>query len=153
MGADDDKEMADVVAVAAQKNKWIGDFIAKGKKGECGATLYYKTGPAEGDYDTYEGSYSDSTGVHGEMDALEDFLDDGKELSTIMYIAITSPPCKVCNAVLNLLKLNFLVGVPMGMESKTGHKSAFKVPDVILNAIAVRRGVPKAVLEKHLYDI
>lgn len=149
----DDKEMAEVVAIAAKKNKWIGDFIKAGKKGDCGATIYYSTGDGDDEYDTYEGAYSASTGVHGEMDALEDFLNDGRDISTITYIAITSPPCKVCNAVLNLLGLNSLVGVPMGKESKTGHKSAFKVPDIVLNAVCVRRGIPKAVLEKHLYDI
>ena len=145
---DDAKEMQKFVKVAGKKNKWASEAGAALGQGKCGATIYYKD--EDDDISYYQGSYSDASGFHAEMDALNDFLEDGNEISTITRIEITSPPCKVCNAILNALELPHLVTVPEGKEDGTGHKSAFKVPDNVLNAVCTKRKISKASLVSYL---
>lgn len=145
---DDAKEMRDFVKVAGKKNKWGVMALAGKGQGKCGATIYFKDDEDEISY--YEGSYSDVSGFHAEMAALNDFLGEGNEISDITRIEITSPPCKVCNAILNALGVPHLVLVPEGKEDGTGHKSAFKVPDSVLDAVCTKRGITKASLVAYL---
>ena len=145
---DDAKEMQAFVKVASKKNKWGVMALAGKGQGKCGAKIYFKDDEDEISY--YEGSYSADSGFHAEMAALKDFLDEGNEISTITRIEITSPPCKVCNALLNALGVPHLVLVPEGKEDGTGHKSAFKVPDCVLDAVCTKRGITKASLVSYL---
>lgn len=59
-----------------------------------------------------EGSYSSSTGVHGEINALEDYLSNGGALGDIEKIVLTSQPCKYCHLVLSDLGVRLKVVAP-----------------------------------------
>ena len=56
------------------------------------------------------GSYKNS--IHGEINALEDYLSNGGTIATIKKITITSPPCKYCHLILTDLGIRNKVVAP-----------------------------------------
>ena len=56
------------------------------------------------------GSYQNS--IHGEMNALEDYLSKGGTIAAIQKISISSPPCKYCHLILSDLGLRNKVVAP-----------------------------------------
>lgn len=124
-----------LVSAASRKPDWAEDEDLSGQgQGSCGATIYFPGGDIDGEY-------SADTGFHAEMDALNQFLGYGGELGDITGITLSSPPCKVCKTILNVLGLGALVSVPPGKGNKTGHKSAFAVPNSVKNLVAGRLGI------------
>jgi hypothetical protein len=115
-------------------------------QGSCGASIYLNGF-------VIDGSYSDKTGFHAEMDALNQFLSGGGDVDSIETITLTSPPCKACAYVLKALGLGGKVKVPVGKGNATGHKSAFKVPDSVLNLVAVRTGDSVKQVKEYVYNI
>jgi hypothetical protein len=62
-----------------------------------------------------EGAYSASYNIHGEIDALEDYLSNGGTIGDIVKITISSAPCKYCHVILGDLGIrDKVVGYPSG---------------------------------------
>jgi Cytidine and deoxycytidylate deaminase zinc-binding region len=57
-----------------------------------------------------EGSYKNS--IHGEMNALEDYLSNGGTIAKISTITISSQPCKYCHLILSDLGIRGKVVAP-----------------------------------------
>src|SRR5262249_31331182 len=57
-----------------------------------------------------EGSYKNS--IHGEINALEDYLSNGGTIAGITTINISSPPCKYCHLILTDLGIRGKVAAP-----------------------------------------
>jgi len=57
-----------------------------------------------------EGSYKNS--IHGEINALEDYLSNGGTIAGITTINISSPPCKYCHLILTDLGIRGKVVAP-----------------------------------------
>jgi hypothetical protein len=127
-----EKLMMEFMGVAGVKHEWAEAKIQGLGQGQCGAVISYKDGAATR---TCKGEYDDDSGYHAEMDALDKFLAAGKNISSIKTIKITSPPCKACNAVLNLLGLTDKVKVPRGMAAGVGHRSSYKVPPRVMSLV------------------
>jgi hypothetical protein len=56
------------------------------------------------------GAYT--SGIHGEMNALEDYLSNGGTIAAIEKITISSPPCKYCHLILTDLGIRAKVMAP-----------------------------------------
>jgi hypothetical protein len=102
---------------------------------------------------TCDGEYSDKTGYHAEMDVLDTILGLKMDVSDIMFITISSPPCNACETILNVLKLIYTVVVPQGKGNKHGHKSAFKVPDSVMKLVADRLSMTTEKVWEYLKNI
>jgi len=57
-----------------------------------------------------KGSYKNS--IHGEINALEDYLSNGGTIAGIKTISISSPPCKYCHVILTDLGIRGKVVAP-----------------------------------------
>lgn len=64
---------------------------------------------------TGEGAYSASYNIHGEIAALEDYLENGGTIGDVVKITISSAPCKYCHIILSDLGIRDKVaGFPSG---------------------------------------
>ena len=77
--------------------------LAKAGFSKCDASVV-------GDAASGEGSYKN--GIHGEMNALEDYLENGGTIGGITSINISSPPCKYCHLILTDLGIRGKVVAP-----------------------------------------
>jgi cytidine deaminase len=141
--ADKEKLMSGFNYEASRKPRWKEDRSVKhiGDEGVCVATV------VDDDGDEYEGAYSSSSGWHGEMAALEAFLNSNQDLDDIDVIKISSAPCGLCKAVLNNLGLMAKVRVPLGQGKKTGSNKGSKLPPKVWNLL--RKKFPEDKLLEH----
>jgi deoxycytidylate deaminase len=93
---------------------------------------------------TGTGSYVNS--IHGEINALEDYLNQGGTLGAITKIEISSPPCKYCHLI--LVDLGILGKVTVTKASKRrfgscqgGSYGFFKHEGVVSKALQAQTGL------------
>ncbi|WP_083858269.1 hypothetical protein [Gallaecimonas xiamenensis] len=84
-------ETLDTTLVLAQAPEEENDYMS------CNAVIFNH------DDEISEGAYDSVRSTHAEMNALVEYLQDGGDLADIQRIEITSPPCKSCAFVLELL--------------------------------------------------
>ena len=77
--------------------------------------------------------YTPGESIHAEMNALADFVCNGRNLPTITQIDITAPPCKSCAFVMELLGVVHTVRTT-GATYKN-FTSAWNWPDELQNAV------------------
>jgi hypothetical protein len=134
---EDRGELDTLIGAFKTKPNWTEKEDKEGAQvqGQCFAVISYgRLGSRK-----VSGSYSADTGNHAEMKALANFLSAPRtKLEEITEIAISSPPCKVCKAILIVLGLAGKVTVPAGKGESHGSCKGFEVPLSVLKEVATK---------------
>jgi len=95
-----DKVLEEVKSIENRCNKEISTDLATNKVEymNCKAKVFEGSDKA-----VSEGEYSAQKSTHAELNALAAYIEQESDFSTIEKIEITSPPCKSCAFVLELL--------------------------------------------------
>lgn len=93
---------------------------------------------------TGTGSYANS--IHGEINALEDYLNQGGTITAITRIEISSPPCKYCHLILGDLGILGKVVVTKASKRKFGSCAGgsygfFKSGGLVSQALQAKTGL------------